>query len=343
MTRFQGVQAYLFKSITGKTNWWETPDVNLEDAQAHMTDSGNPHGVTAAQVDTYTTTELDAALAGKSATGHTHNGLLGTGGTTGQVWRKNSSTNFDASWQDLPTASLPVGHIQDLGYEWISNTQYRVLTGQALVNGSLVTVASNVTRTPTLAANTLYYVYLTNAGAVEESTTAPVWDAALQYYKRGGGTPDANRRCLGFIQANATPQIRRFMVTVAGRQREHYYLSGEQLRVLNAGTTTASWSQVSLAEFVPAHAHSFWAQPKARLNSGGNVAILGTSPIDLGAGITASFGTYVVYNPTGVVGNNFPGFSWQPTGAGNSIYYRLENVTGTNEANIEVNGARFFA
>lgn len=34
-----------------------------------------------------------------SLLGHTHNGLAPTGGTTGQVLKKNSNTNFDYSWQ----------------------------------------------------------------------------------------------------------------------------------------------------------------------------------------------------------------------------------------------------
>lgn len=38
------------KVITGKTNWWENPSVNLENASNHMGSTNNPHSTTAAQV-----------------------------------------------------------------------------------------------------------------------------------------------------------------------------------------------------------------------------------------------------------------------------------------------------
>ncbi|MFN3330112.1 MAG: hypothetical protein ACK419_04215, partial [Pyrinomonadaceae bacterium] len=52
---------------------------------------------------------LQSALDGKSDVGHTHNGLAPSGGTTGQVLKKNSNTDYDYSWQsDNTSASQPV-------------------------------------------------------------------------------------------------------------------------------------------------------------------------------------------------------------------------------------------
>lgn len=44
------------------------------------------------------TSGLQTALDGKSATGHSHSGLLPAGGTTGQVLTKASATDYDTAW-----------------------------------------------------------------------------------------------------------------------------------------------------------------------------------------------------------------------------------------------------
>lgn len=49
------------------------------------------------------TSGLQAVLDGKAATGHSHSGLAPSGGTTGQVLAKGSSTDFDTTWVDPPT------------------------------------------------------------------------------------------------------------------------------------------------------------------------------------------------------------------------------------------------
>lgn len=43
-------------------------------------------------------TGLQTALDGKSATSHSHSGLAPTGGTTGQVLKKSSNTDYDYAW-----------------------------------------------------------------------------------------------------------------------------------------------------------------------------------------------------------------------------------------------------
>lgn len=97
---------------------YEPKNLNI---QAHIGNTANPHGVTAAQVGSYTQAESDMLLSTKATTAHTHaigdtsglqavldskagsahshEGLLPIGGTTGQVLTKNGSADYAASWQ----------------------------------------------------------------------------------------------------------------------------------------------------------------------------------------------------------------------------------------------------
>ena len=50
-------------------------------------------------------TNLQTSLDNKSDITHTHSGLIPTGGTTGQVVKKNSNTAYDFSWGDVTGGS----------------------------------------------------------------------------------------------------------------------------------------------------------------------------------------------------------------------------------------------
>ncbi|MBD1864185.1 MULTISPECIES: hypothetical protein [Trichocoleus] len=50
LTQWFGWLANRIKSITGKTNWWETPATTLEATASHLANTSNPHNVTADQV-----------------------------------------------------------------------------------------------------------------------------------------------------------------------------------------------------------------------------------------------------------------------------------------------------
>lgn len=107
---------------------YEPKNTNI---QSHISSTSNPHAVTKAQVglanvdntsdankpiSTATQTALDGkaasshthaisdttglqtALDGKAGTGHSHSGLAPAGGTTGQVLKKTSNTDYDYGW-----------------------------------------------------------------------------------------------------------------------------------------------------------------------------------------------------------------------------------------------------
>lgn len=66
--------------------------------------------------DVYTKSETDAKLAEKSDTNHTHDGLIPSGGTTGQVLAKASNTDKDVTWIDASSGgsllkAYPVGSL----------------------------------------------------------------------------------------------------------------------------------------------------------------------------------------------------------------------------------------
>lgn len=79
----------------------------------------------------------------------------------------------------------------------VSNTTLGVAAGSLDINGTIYVNAGSLTITPSIAADTLYMIYAVPSGSgfvLEASTTVPVWDAALNYWKKTG---DATRRFIG--------------------------------------------------------------------------------------------------------------------------------------------------
>lgn len=229
---------------------------------------------------------------------------------------------------------------------YVGAQAYSVLPGAADVNGVYLEWAANIARTSiSLTADTIYYVYLySNSGtpAVEESTTVPVWDSALNYYKKTG---DDTRRCIGWIEASATNTLRKFLNIVQGRISEIIYLDGDDpatdRRVLASGTTTGSWASFSLAPLVPSHATHFYAVPKLIFVAANDDAIFGLSPIDLGSA-TGNFAPFIIRDRGPAIGTGtFTGTVWLAISTSQTYYYRLFHVTNTTTVvHVEVNGAR---
>lgn len=239
-----------------------------------------------------------------------------------------------------PTGLIPYlkGYIQGASYTWLGVTQYRVEPGEAIVNGALLSWTSPISRTPAIVADTLYYIYLYgNAGvaAVEESTTAPVWDATHQYYRKGA---DAARRCLGFFHTNATPSIRRFDIRTSGRSREFRYL-GDAFTILTAGNNDTAWTSFSAASYVPVHATHCYGIPKILYTNAGEM-LFGISPVDLGTQGAGS-APFIVRARQDASATLFFGAVWLPLGANSTMFYRATTYSGTNSAYFALHGARF--
>lgn len=107
----------------------------------------------------------------------------------------------------------PNGYIDGLKMVWVSGTQVQVTPGAAYVPGSkrIAELASAVTLTPSLAANTWYHLYLTASGStvgVEAITTAP---AAPYSGTARTKTGDTSRRYIGSFRTDAAGAIRPFV------------------------------------------------------------------------------------------------------------------------------------
>jgi len=134
----------------------------------------------------------------------------------------------------------PKGYIDGLKMEWISGTQIRVTTGAAYVPGPkrIAELATAVTLTPSLSANTWYHLYLTVSGAtvgVESVTTAP---AAPYMGMARSKTGDTSRRYLGSYLTKADSSIANFIVA-AGLVNYQESTDVAPFRALSAGVSTS--------------------------------------------------------------------------------------------------------
>lgn len=270
-------------------------------------------------------------LLAESGTTATHDHAVATPTTAG----------FHSAVDKTLFASLQKGHILGANYVWDSATGYRVEPGEALVNEALLSWSANIVRSAlALTANAIHYVYLySNAGvpAIEESITAPVWDVALGYYRKG---VDATRRRIGYLSTNSTGGVLRFISTTGGRVRENYFVDGTAKHsVFNIGGDTA-WTSFSLAPWVPADATHYFSVSKIGFAAAGNDAILGVSPVDLGAA-AGNTAPHVVRDHNSTAGNTFFGAVWLPISTPQTNWFRMFNVTGTGSAYIMTTGARF--
>jgi hypothetical protein len=261
-----------------------------------------------------------------------------------------------------PTASkIPIADANGLLDSWVSGSNgyiaensaqllyvgaaaYSVLPGEAIVNGTKLSWVANIARTGlSLSANTLYYVYLySNSGtpAVEESTTAPIWDTTLMYYKKTG---DATRRCIGYLSVNATPAIRSFLNVVTGRVSEIVFVDGDETgrQPVSSGASPSAWTSFTLAPLVPAHATHVSLLAKCILVTSGDDGIVALSPTDLGAAVANTSITYYRGRAGAANANVFFGSSFFPIATASTYYYRTLVVSGACVANILVEGCRF--
>ena len=239
------------------------------------------------------------------------------------------------------------GYISENGAQlsYITGTSYRVEAGAAHVNGLLLSWASPITRTSvTIVSGTMNYIYVyasgTNTAALEESTTVPVWDGTLNYWKKTG---DNTRRCLGYLQGQNANVLRKFTNVVYGRVSSFYYTDGlaDTPKVpVNQVSSTGSWANVSLASIIPYNANEVYLIAKLILGTSGDDGTIGISPIDLGSASAAVAIQQVRVRASANAANTFFGVAWMPISEPQTIYYKVLPNSGTPLAQIVIEGTR---
>ncbi len=180
-------------------------------------------------------------------------------------------------------STVPVNFIAGCELLYDTSTAIQVNTGTVgLANGSSWTVASVITNSPTLAATTMYYVYLTSATTVSVSTTAPTL-----YSGTAANDLTTSHRYLGCFITDASSHIEPFQRT----GDTVLYLGNIFAAPFNVSIPIASTStSLSLSALVPATA---------------TIAML--TGIGTGSSVTMYFGTSPGVAPTSTSGSYWAG------------------------------------
>jgi hypothetical protein len=178
-----------------------------------------------------------------------------------------------------------------------TTTSIQINTGTVgLQSGGTYTVSSVITLSPTLAASTWYYVYLTSATTATVSTTAP--SSNYQGYAWNDGT--STHRYLGAFKTDASSHIYNF-VRVGDDVRYRANTAGSPFEVLPAGTATSSTS-VSCSAVVPPTAQQMIAMADVGAGAAINYCYFGSST---GMTPTGSSGeTFAIGSPAANQGNS---------------------------------------
>lgn len=109
-------------------------NANFDIVWADEAGGGGPHSHVIAD-----TTGLQAALDGKSATGHSHSGLAPAGGTAGHVLKKIDGSDYNYSWQaDVTGGGGWSGTVElDFGASGQTDVAFDVTGQAAILAGSL--------------------------------------------------------------------------------------------------------------------------------------------------------------------------------------------------------------
>jgi hypothetical protein len=249
-------------------------------------------------------------------------------GADGQVLTADSTQTTGVKWAAAPASSLPSDYISGLMLEYVSATQVKIKTGAAsLPTGTLLTVSSDLTLTPTLGASTFYHCYVySNSGtpAGECVTTAPASYQGTAYQK----TADSSRRYVGSILTNASSQIINFAHVRGNVIQYRADLLTSPLLVLSNGVATTATS-VSASGTVPPTARSLYA----RLNNIATTApaLFGTSD---GITPTASAGSYYLSGSREV-------YAELPLNSSQAFLYIFASSPGASGLYVQANGYSF--
>lgn len=86
---------------------------DVEDSAAKLVENADVHAAAAIAQSKIANLTTDLSDLASDIASHTHNGLAPTGGTTGQVLKKVSNTNYDYGWDDDETAAPGGGVTMD--------------------------------------------------------------------------------------------------------------------------------------------------------------------------------------------------------------------------------------
>jgi hypothetical protein len=153
--------------------------------------------------------------------------------------------------------SLPTDYISGCLLAYDSTTSIYVGTGSAYVPSAsgVVTIASQQTLTPTLAASTLYYVYMSGATSFTVSATAPSSNYQGTAWDDGSGN-----RYIGSFLTNASSHIINFLCLSGNCVMYRTNTFSSPFLVLNtASATHGSAFSVSCSSVVPKTSRSIKA------------------------------------------------------------------------------------
>lgn len=188
-----------------------------------------------------------------------------------------------------------LGFIEGLSLVWVSGTSIAIRPGSAYVPSvaKVVTYAGGTISPMTVGAvNTFIHLYLTDAGAIEQSTTA----APARYYNQAHQkTNDNSRRYIGSILINTNAAgAYQFAHRLADSSIMYTVANPESttFRLLSGGTSVAAFNTRTIA---PVTAHTL----EAAWQNVGTVSVKFT-PSDAGTPIASG---WMVFVPPGAIFN----------------------------------------
>jgi hypothetical protein len=181
--------------------------------------------------------------------------------------------------------SLPTDYISGCQLVYNSTTQVNIGTGTVgLASGSIYTVSSVITLTPSLAASTMYYVYLTSSSTAVVSTTAP----STNYQGHAWHDGTTSHRYVGSFLTDGSSHIYKFQ-RIGNAVRYKVAASSTPFAVLASGSAT-TLTTVSCSGVVPPTCNRCIARVS---NSGSGGVNITTSDGDLNEQVLSGNGAWV--------------------------------------------------
>lgn len=211
------------------------------------------------------------------------------GGTTGQVLKKLSSTDFDTDWQDETGGGggyVDVEFIRGLEVQYDSTSSITVSPGACYIAGSVNAVVENASplsldMSGILTTSTWFHIYATRSGgviAISSGAAAPILYGVNASYATG----NTSSRYLGSVKTNGSSQLYNFRTHV--RAANEYTLCWRELnqaspfRVLANGQATSS-TVVDLSAMLPVIVFKRYRFTPHLTMAAGDVINVGIDPV----------------------------------------------------------------